>query len=228
MPSRILVIDDDERLLDLTRNVLEVLNYEVHTSANPHQGLQTLYNTNPDLVLLDVMMPDMDGWQVCRRIREISSVPIIMLTGLNSEEDITRGLELGADSYIVKPIAASELMARVEAVLRRAKISGRQADMTKTLTFNGFSIDIENHEATYNATPIQLTPTEFKLLVCFAKGRGHILSHEYILDYVWGVGYEGNRDLLRLYVKKLRSKLAAVAGADDLIQAHWGIGYRFE
>lgn len=228
MPKRILVIDDDERLLDLTRKVLEVLQYEVHTSSNPQQGLQAFYNINPDLVILDVMMPGMDGWQVCRRIREMSSVPIIMLTGLNSENDITKGLELGADSYIVKPITATELKARVAAILRRAKISGQQTSTAKIMMFDGFSIDIESHEATYNGIPLQLTPTEFKLLVCFAKNRGHILSHEHILQYVWGVGYEGNRDLLRLYIKKLRSKLLATTGTDDLIQAHWGIGYRFE
>ena len=197
-------------------------------SRNCIEGLQKVYQRNPNLVILDVMMPDMDGWTVCSRIREISTVPILMLTGLNSDYDLEKGIELGADGYLVKPITAPELLARVKAILRRTDKAASSLAPPTVISHLGLQIDISRHAVTYEGQAIHLTPTEFKLLVCLAEHRGRILPHNFILERVWGVGYEENRDILRLYIQKIRAKLTKSTGLTELIQAHWGVGYRFD
>ncbi|MEM7348642.1 MAG: response regulator transcription factor, partial [Chloroflexota bacterium] len=177
---------------------------------------------------LDLMMPDMDGWTVCARIREMSDVPIMMLTGLNSDYDLERGLELGADHYLVKPVTAPELTARVKAALRRTTTSKGISTPSTIISHLGLEVDVARHSVSYEGQAIHLTPTEFKLLVCLTEHRGRILPHNFILERVWGVGYEENRDILRLYIQKLRVKLTEATGLNELIQAHWGVGYRFD
>ena len=228
MNDHILIIDDNEDLLNLTKATLKTEDYEISTAKSGRDGLQKFYEVNPDLVILDIMMPDMSGWTVCERIREMSNVPILMLTGLSSDHDIEQGVELGADNYLVKPVMGPELLARVKALLRRTTTDNPTVSPPTLISHAGLQIDIARHAVLYENRSIHLTPTEFKLLVCLAQHRGRILPHNFILEQVWGLGYEGNRDILRLYIQKLRAKLKKSTGLTELIQAHWGLGYRFD
>ena len=228
MAERILVIDDDQDLQASLNDMLENLGYEVYVAGTAVEGLQSAYKNKPDMIILDLMLPGMDGWETCQRFREMSDVPIMMLTALGSEDNIVRGLELGADEYLVKPVTMRELGARVKALLRRAYNGSieKADDNHKRLEYGDLIIDLDKHEVTRSHQRIDLTPTEFKLLTCLVKHQGRVLPHDFLLTQVWGPEYVGELDHLRLYISYLRRKIEKTK-KPELIQNEWGVGYRF-
>jgi two-component system KDP operon response regulator KdpE len=175
------------------------------------------------------MMPEMDGWQACRRLREMSDVPILLLTALDSGDDVVRGLNLGADDYVTKPVAFEILVARTRALLRRragARLPGSHS-RAPMLTHENLVIDFRQHKVSLDGERVELSPTEFRLLAVLARHQGRVLPHEFLLSEVWGSEYVGELDYLRLYVSYLRRKLEKDPRNPDLIHNEWGIGYRF-
>jgi len=226
--NRILVIDDDLILQQTIADNLQTLGYEVEVASAAVEGLQKAYGAKPDLIILDVMLPGMDGWQTCQRFREMSNVPIMMLTALGQEDNVVKGLELGADDYLVKPVTLKELGARVKALLRRAySTSSASSEISKIIQHEGLVIDFDKHEVMMNEKRIDLSPTEFKLLSCLVKHKGRVLPHDFLLSQVWGQEYTGELDHLRLYISYLRKKIEANPSKPELIQNEWGVGYRF-
>ncbi|MFQ5611758.1 MAG: response regulator transcription factor [Anaerolineae bacterium] len=227
MSERILVIDDDPMLQENMNDLLTSMGYEVIVAGEAVEGLQKAYTSKPDLIILDVMLPGMDGWQTCQRFREMSDVPIMMLTALGSEEHIVKGLEMGADDYLVKPVTMRELGARIKALLRRASTGDGGGEIGRIYRYNDLVIDFDKHEVTQRGDRVDLSPTEFKLLVCLVKHQGRVLPHEFLLTQVWGSEYAGELDHLRLYISYLRKKIEADPSKPILIQNEWGVGYRF-
>ena len=228
MRNKILVIDDDPILQQTIAENLRTLGYEVEVASKAVEGLQKAYGAQPDLIILDVMLPGMDGWQTCQRFREMSNVPIMMLTALGQEDNIVKGLDLGADEYLVKPVTLKELGARVKALLRRAySNNGSNAEISRIIQHEGLVIDFDKHEVMLRDKRIDLSPTEFKLLSCLVKHKGRVLPHDFLLKQVWGQEYAGELDHLRLYISYLRKKIEANPSKPELIQNEWGVGYRF-
>jgi two-component system KDP operon response regulator KdpE len=190
-------------------------------------GLKKAYALKPDLILLDLMLPGMDGWQTCSRFREMSDVPIIMLTALDSDNHIIQGLEMGADDYIVKPVSTDVLVARIRAMLRRTPRSRPRHDTPTAITYDDLTIDFDKHVVWVNGKQIQLTPNEFSLLAVLIRNRGRVVSHDYLLSEVWGPQYADEKNYLRLYIRYLRQKIEKDPSNPQLIHSEWGIGYRF-
>ena len=216
-----MVVDDDTRIRKLVKDFLEKDHFYVLEASNGEEAMDLFYE-NPDtaLVLLDVMMPDMDGWQVLREIRETSKVPIIMLTARADERDELKGFELGVDEYIAKPFSPKILMARVEAILRRTKGAEEEA-----LTEGAITLDKTAHEVRVDGERVDLSYKEFELLAYFMKNKGVALSREKILNSVWNYDYYGDARTIDTHVKKLRAKLGE---RGDYIQTIWGMGYKFD
>jgi two-component system KDP operon response regulator KdpE len=228
MNQKILVIDDDKDLAELLKTQLERMDYQVVTAANGREGLKKSYQVRPDLVILDIMMPGMDGWETCNRLRELSNVPIIMLTARNMKGDVVRGLENGADDYLTKPFSSAELGARIQAVLRRSNASNGSNKSRASFYSNGYlSIDAEKRIVTVRGRRVDLTPTEFKLLSCMVRNEGRVLPHRYLLTEVWGPEYADEVDYVKLYIRYLRLKLEEDPSNPIYIQTEWGVGYRF-
>lgn len=228
MQQTILVIDDDPDLRLMLKAQLERRKHRVVVASSGRDGLQKAYQARPDLVILDIMMPGMDGWEVCRRLRELSSVPIIMLTARNMQGDVVKGLESGADDYLVKPFSAAELDARIQAVLRRSGSSDGAGISRTSFYSNGYlTIDFDRRIVKVENTSIDLTPTEFKLLSCLVRNEGRVLPHRYLLTEVWGPEYADEVDYVKLYIRYLRLKLEEDPSDPIYIQTEWGIGYRF-
>jgi DNA-binding response OmpR family regulator len=231
MSERLLLIEDDVTLCKVLQFSLTKKGFEVEVANNAISGLQKAYTAKPDAVILDIMLPDMDGWQTCTRFREMSDTPIIMLTALGSEENIVKGLDLGADDYIVKPVTAEELSARIRAVLRRSvRLNGGSTNgvsRPSIFTYENLVVDFDRHEVTIDGEWIYLSPTEFRLLAVFVQHKGRMLSHEFLLREVWGTEYINEIDYLRLYVSYLRRKIEVDSTAPNFIHNEWGIGYRF-
>ena len=229
MSSTILLIEDDFILSETLRLMLTQKGFKVEVAGDAIAGLQKAYSIKPDVILLDIMLPGMDGWQACARFREMSDVPIIMLTAVGSNENIVKGLEMGADDYIVKPVTPEELTARIRALLRRVSLAGGKNNHRRSqiLSYDFLTIDFDKHEVTVDGQRIDLSPTEFRLLSVLARNKGRMLPHEYLLNEVWGPEYTGDIDYLRLYVSYLRRKLEKDPKKPSLIQNEWGIGYRF-
>ncbi len=221
--ARILLIDDDETLLDLLADYLGTADYLPLVASSGLEGLRLVADSAPDLVVLDVMMPAMDGWEVCQWLREISSVPIIMLTAKGEEYDKLRGFHLGVDDYVTKPFSFAELVARVGAVLSRAAI-----DTSKRVTSDDLIIDFDQHRVTVVGEVIDLTPTEYRLLETLARNARHTLSTESLLAAVWGPQYSGEPNHVKHYVWTLRKKIEADPGDPKHILTERGFGYRFE
>jgi two-component system KDP operon response regulator KdpE len=223
--ERILVIDDNGRDRRLLRDVLESEQFAVEEAADGAEGLRVLFASRPDIVLLDVMMPNMDGWVVCERIREITDVPIIMLTSLNREEEVVKGLELGADDFVSKPVSPRQLIARVRAVMRRMRAP---ATMEGAFTYDDGSlfIDVAQHQVRLGGEPVELSPTEFRLLVALAEAPGRVHPYSALLDRVWGSEYVDDVDFLRVYIWRLRKKLEKNPDKPTRIQTERGFGYR--
>ncbi len=224
--ERILVIDDNERDRRLLRDALEHEGYSVESAADGAEGLKVLFERRPDVVVLDVIMPNMDGWTVCQRIREITDVPVLMLTSLNHDEEVVRGLELGADDFVSKPVSPRQLIARVRAVLRRAR-----APVAKEEAFryddSSLLIDVAQHEVRLEGEPVELSPTEFRLLVALAEAPGRVHAYAALLSRVCGSEYVDDIDFLRVYVWRLRKKLEKDPDKPVRILTERGFGYRF-
>ena len=219
---KVLVVDDESRLRKLVRDFLSRKGYEVIEAENGERAVDIFYDMKDiALIILDVMMPKMDGWEVCREIRKISQVPIIMLTAKSDEKDELLGFDLGVDEYISKPFSPKILVARVEAILRRSNALGPD-DIIET---GGIKLNKAAHEVTIDGKPIELSFKEFELLSYFVMNQGVALSRERILNNVWNYDYFGDARTIDTHVKKLRSKMN---GKGDYIKTIWGMGYKFE
>ena len=224
MSTKILLVDDSQDLSTVVSRFLRDEGYEVQMAHDGRSGLRLAFDFRPDLVVMDVMMPGMDGWTMLKRLREFSKVPVIMLTAVSGEENLVRGLDHGADDYLTKPFSMTELQARVRAVLRRAPES---ASEERTLRFDGgqLAIDPVAQQVTVRGEPVELTPTEFRLLLCLAFNAGRVLSVEQILDNVWGLGYEDSPDNVKLYIWYLRRKIEADPSSPRYVLTKRGAGY---
>ena len=223
---KILVVDDEERMVRFIRLNLEHDGFRVIEAFNGNQAINKARSNLPDLVLLDVMMPDLDGFEVLRVLREVSSVPVIMLTAKGEEEDRVRGLELGADDYITKPFSPRELVSRVRAVLRRTE--------TATATTHGLievderqKIDFDRREVWVDGKLVKLRPTEYRLLYHLVQNAGWVITHDQLLAKVWGYEYRDEPHYVRLYINYLRKKLEEDPANPKYILTERGIGYRF-
>ncbi len=224
--GKLLIIDDDTNLVEAIELYLSGAGYDIVTAANGVQGMQQMYSQRPDMIILDVMMPKMDGWEACRRIREISDVPIIMLTARGQESDRVMGLKLGADDYVAKPFSLKELEARVEAVLRRTRPS--HPDKGRILYADDeLVIDSERFEVSKGGERVQLTGTEQRMLFYLAENAGRVLATEQILETVWGAEYVNEADYVKLYIWRLRRKIEEDPHQPSYILTERGIGYRF-
>ena len=224
MVDRILVVDDEPRFIQLVEANLTTEEYEVVTGVNGQEAVDKVASEAPNLVLLDVMMPVLDGFEACERIREFSTVPIIMLTAKGEEKHRVRGLELGADDYIVKPFSANELLARVKAVLRRAKITGSFSD-NSVFSHGSLRIDYARAEVSLNDNPVFLSATEYRLLLQFAHHIGSTLTAEDLLTNVWGEEYKDDKEILWVFISRLRQKLEEEPKKPAHIVTRSGKGY---
>ena len=223
---RILVVDDEERMVRFIRLNLEHDGYQVVEAYNGTKALERMRSNLPDLVLLDVMMPDIDGFEVLRTIREISAVPVIMLTAKGEEEDRIRGLELGADDYVTKPFSPRELVSRVKAVLRRAESPvGTTHGIIEV--DDRLKIDFDRREVWVEGQQVQLRPTEYRLLYHLVQNTGWVLTHDQILAKVWGYEYRDEPHYVRLYINYLRKKIEKDPSDPKYILTERGVGYRF-
>ena len=230
MGKKVLIIDDDPAFRNLVEQVLTQKGYEVLKANSGREGLRLMFDQRPDLVLLDVVMPSIDGWQVCSRIREISDIPIIMITGRHkTEEDIVRGLDYGADDYLIKPVGSKELVARVRAALRRAELPSSK-DIRKGIIYSdGFlTVDITERKVTVNGKRIRLTPREFRLFTLLVENAGHILTHKQLLEKAWGWEYTDDLDYVRIYISHLRQKIEPDTSLPKYIITEPGVGYYFQ
>src|SRR5688500_8608616 len=225
MAEKILVIDDEETTVQLISILLERRGYEVIKAYRAEDGLRKAYRHQPDLVLLDIMMPDMDGWEVCKRLREMSDVPIIFLTAKSEVKDVVRGLEMGADDYVVKPYDNDELVARIKAHLRRAP----KPSMSEELIFNGgdFRINFMNREVRVHSDIKHLTPKEINLLAVLVRNAGRVVTSNELASEAWGDEYADASDSLKLYIHYLRLKLENDPERPEYILTSRGVGYRF-
>ncbi len=219
----ILVVDDDVRILRMMQRILELEGYRTITASNGEAALQAFEAENPGLVLLDIMMPGLDGHAVCQRIREFSTIPIIMVTAKGNDEEKVKGLDAGADDYVTKPFSAQELAARVRAVLRRTKLSDDKSE--PAFRCHDLVIEFARHQAMLADKPLNLTATEFKLLSYIARNAGRVLTPDQILVKVWGEEYTGESHLLQVTMARLRQKLGDGARNPKYILTRPGIGY---
>ena len=224
--KKILVIEDDEDIRTVVVTRLKRAGYETTVASDGKDGLRHFYGDRPDLVVLDVAMPVMDGWQVLERLREVSDVPVLILTAASQERDKLRGLRSGADDYITKPFSGEELLARVEVALRRAASSADESGET-SYSDAEISIDFPKHEVFVRGEPVELSPTEFRLLTILTRNANQVLSQDQLLDEVWGREYVGSLDVVRLYVGYLRRKIERDHEAPALVETVRGFGYRY-
>jgi DNA-binding response OmpR family regulator len=224
MAERILVVEDEPEFSDLLALWITRAGYEAVTAASGAEALKQFYERHPDLVILDVSLPGLDGWQVLERVREFSRVPILLVTARSSEADKVRGLKLGADDYMTKPVSFPELMARVEAALRRAATA--TPERPRRLQHRELIVDLDDHRARLRGTEIRLTPTEFRLLAYLVEHAGQLVAHRQVLAAVWGSGYHADVHLLRMTIRNLRLKLDTVAPGESYIATEYGLGYR--
>ena len=223
--ARVLVVDDEPSVRGFVTDLLGRAGYEVLEAASGEQGLRVLYAARPDLVLLDVSMPGLDGWQTLERIRDLTDLPVLMLSGMAGELEKVRGLKAGADDYVTKPFGAQELLARVEALLRRAPV---RDDAPQTYADGVLSLDVTRRSVSVRDRELSLTPREFRLLVALVRHRNQILTHGQLLELVWGDDYGVSREQVKLYVSYLRRKIRAAGAAGDPIQTIRGFGYRYQ
>ena len=220
MASRILVVDDERNIVQLTRLYLSKEGFEVDTAYDGNQALEKVHSHHPDLIVLDIMMPEMDGLSVCRELRKTSNVPIIILTARTDDVDKVVGLEIGADDYVTKPFNPRELVARIKAVLRRSQ---GMAEPGSILEAGDLRIDIPRREATLGGKPLVLRAKEFDLLSAFLQNEGLVMDRERLIQRVWGHDFYGDSRTIDVHVAWLREKLA---GSTVQIQTVWGIGYK--
>ncbi len=226
MAVSVLVVEDDKNIRDLLQMYLEKEGYAVTVAADGGQGLTKFRAIKPDMVLLDVMMPVMDGWDVCKAIRAESQTPVIMLTAKSETDDKVAGLKSGADDYITKPFEMKEVLARIEAVLRRSSGSGTE-QATRRLIFDRLIIDMDAFELTVDGKKVDAPPKEMELLYYLASSPNRVYTRNQLLDEVWGFDYFGDSRTVDVHVKRLREKLEGVSEVWSL-KTVWGVGYKFE
>lgn len=227
MPDTLLVIEDDLASCDLLQLILTRKGFRVEVVHDASTGLQKIYSLQPDGIILDIMLPDLDGWQACAYLREISDVPIIILTALDVAEYVVKGLNLGADAYLIKPVAPEELAARVRTVLHwaaRTRTSNNGQD--SHFSYKTLEVDFDQQEVTVEGQRINLTPAEFRLLTVLIQHKGRLLPHQFLLREVWGPQFSGGSDYLNRYISYLRRKLEKDPAKPELIHNEWGVGYR--
>jgi DNA-binding response OmpR family regulator len=223
---RILVVDDEERMVRFIRMNLEHDGFQVSEAFNGKQAIQKIRDVTPDLILLDVMMPDLDGFEVLETVREVSKVPVIMLTAKGEEDDRVRGLELGADDYVTKPFSPRELVSRVKAVLRRTEsASGSMHGLIEV--DDRLKIDFDRREIWLEGKLVKLRPTEYRMLYHLVQNAGWVVTHDQLLTKVWGYEYRDEPHYVRLYINYLRQKLEADPSNPKYILTERGVGYRF-
>ena len=226
MAIKILVVDDDPNICELLKLFLENEDYQVKTAADGVEGVNYFKTYDPDLVLLDIMLPKKDGWQVCREIREMSGKPIIMITAKGETFDKVLGLELGADDFVVKPFDMKELSARIKAVLRRS--FGKDAkDDGEIIRYENIEISLIKYELKINGKSVDVPPKELELLYFLASNSNHVFTRDQLLDKVWGFDYLGDSRTVDVHVKRLREKLEGVSDKWSL-KTVWGVGYKFD
>ncbi|MBL1133918.1 MAG: response regulator [Chloroflexi bacterium] len=223
--ATVLVIEDDHSMKTLLETMLRTVGYKVLYALSGSIGLQLAATENPDIILLDISLPDVNGFDVCARIREFSSVPVVMITGHKSDKDVVKGLDVGADDYLIKPVNKAELLARVRANLRRSRVPIEAATTEPSLKVGDLMIDFAQRKVTMRGKNIKLTPIEYKLLYNLAVNTGRVLTHEQLLDKVWGVGYEGERQHLWVNISRLRRKLERNPSKPEYIATEPGVGY---
>ncbi len=225
--KKILIIDDDPDLLHLAGQIFQRAGAQTIATNGGMEGIKKLLDHHPDLIILDVMMPQIDGFETCRRIRQVSDVPIIMLTALNKELEMLQGLNAGADDFLSKPFKAEILLARARAALRRGE---RFSGKTATFRYNdgNLNIDIENYNVLIREKRIKLTRVEFRLLIYLARNAGKVLTYDQILANVWGEEYRGNMEYVHIYISQLRKKLEENTKSPHYLLTVHGVGYIFE
>lgn len=225
MSRPVLVVEDDPEFAGLLALWLGRSGLEPRIAATGHEAMRAIYDQRPVLVTLDVGLPSIDGWELCARIREVSTVPILIVSARGAETDRVRGLELGADDYITKPFSFREFMARVEAALRRSEMPHRRQD-DDLMRFGDLLVDVAGHRVLVGEREVHLTPTEFRVLASLVRQRGALVSHEQLLRDAWGPDYRDELPLLRTAMRGLRAKLAGAAPGRDYIGNEYGLGYR--
>ena len=226
--EKILVVDDDTNICELLRLYLEKEGFEVVMAHDGEEAVAKFESEKPSLILLDIMMPKLDGWQVCRQIRQKSDCPIIMLTAKGETFDKVLGLELGADDYMVKPFDAKEVVARIKAVLRRCQNSSAAAESTEgVIEFDNLRLDMNSYELRVKGKVVEAPPKELELLNCLASHPNRVYTRDQLLDEVWGFEYYGDSRTIDVHVKRLREKLAGASDKWEL-KTVWGVGYKFE
>lgn len=227
MPNeKILVVDDDSNICELLRLYLEKEGYAVKIVNDGVSAVNAFKQENPDLMLLDIMLPKLDGWQVCREVRKFSDKPIIMLTAKGETFDKVLGLELGADDYMTKPFDTKEMVARIKAVLRRSGASA-SVDAVKEVNFENLSVNLTNYEMKVRGTAVDTPPKELELIYHLASNPNRVFTRDQLLDEVWGFDYYGDSRTVDVHVKRLREKLEGVSDKWEL-KTVWGVGYKFE
>ena len=225
--SKILIVDDDLNICELLRIYLEKEGFEAEVETDGLKALSTFNAFNPDLVLLDIMLPYLDGWQICREIRKTSQTPIIMISAKGETFDKVLGLELGADDYISKPFETKEVIARIKAVLRRTATSSATSEVVKEVSYEKLTINLTNYELTVDGKNIDTPPKELELIYHLASNPNRVYTRDQLLDEVWGFEYYGDSRTVDVHVKRLREKLEGVSDKWEL-KTVWGVGYKFE
>lgn len=226
MREKILLIEDDIEFVNLTRTWLHNAGYEVFTAGDGVEGMRRVFSNRPDIVLLDANIPKMDGWEVCRRIRDMSDIPVLMVTVNGQKSDKLKGFTMGADDYLAKPVDFHELIARVQAILRRTRSATHD---NKSSTFNNGDIEVDwgSRQVWVRGQRVKLSPTEFKIMSCLIKSRGWIVTHEQLLEKAWGPNYIGDKSFVKLYIRYLRQKIEQDPHKPQIIMTERGVGYYF-
>lgn len=223
--GKILIVDDDQNICELLRLYIEKEGFDVRIANDGRRALDLFEEYNPDLIMLDIMLPELDGWQVCREVRKKSKCPIIMLTAKGEVFDKVLGLELGADDYVVKPFETKEVVARIKAVLRR--VGTTDEDQVKEVKYDKLSINLTNYELRVNGVQVDTPPKEMELIYHLASNPNRVFSRDELLDQVWGFDYYGDSRTVDVHVKRLREKLEGVSDQWAL-KTVWGVGYKFD
>jgi len=224
--GKVLIIDDDTNYSKLAQMWLQKAGYEVLIARDGTEGMRSVFSSRPNLVILDIMMPKMDGWEICRRIREMSDIPVLFVSIKAEKSDRIKGFGFGADDFIPKPVEFSELVARVQAVLRR---TATDAPSEEQSSFRNGEVEVEwkSRQVYVRGVQVKLSPTEFRILSCLIKNRGWIVTHEQLLEKGWGPNYIGDKSFVKLYIRYLRQKVEADPRNPQLILTERGVGYRF-
>jgi two-component system KDP operon response regulator KdpE len=224
--KKVLLVDDDSYMLELTRRVFQRAGSKIISASDGQEGLRLFFEHQPDLVILDIVMPNLDGWETCRQIRTVSDTPVVLLTSLSSDEEIVRGLEAGADDFVSKPFRPEVLLARARAVMRRVRTLSNQ-ELVSSYADDHLSIDLESRLVFIKGKRVSLTPTEYRLLVYMVRNEGRVLSFSQILEHVWGEEYRDSPNYVHVYISHLRQKLEPEPQSPRYFLSEHGMGYRF-